>query len=236
MEAATRMPTEQAPLPDAALLRLLQLASPALPVGAYAYSQGLEYAVEVGWVSDEASAQAWIRGVLGDVLAWTDLALLVRLHAAWAAGDAALAAEWNARLHALRETAELRAEDHQLGSSLARVLHDLGIAAAGDWLDARPACFATLFGLAATEWGIAPRVALLGYAWAWVENQVAAAIKLVPLGQAAGQRVLSALQPALADSVDLALAVGDVDVGRSMPGMVMASVKHARMYSRLFRS
>jgi urease accessory protein len=222
--------------PDAALLRLLQLASPALPVGAYAYSQGLEYAVEAAWVEDEAGTLRWIRGVLGDVLAWTDLPMLLRLHAAWSAGDVALAGDWNARLYALRETVELRAEDHQLGSALARVLHDLSISAAGDWLEARPACFATLFGLAAAEWGIAPREAMLGYAWAWVENQVAAAIKLVPLGQAAGQRVLSALQPALTDAVDVALAVGDEDVGRSMPGMVMASVKHARMYSRLFRS
>lgn len=221
---------------DSALLRLLQLASPALPVGAYAYSQGLEYAVEAGWVSDETSTQAWIRGVLGDVLAWTDLPLLARLHVAWSMGDAALAEDWNARLYALRETAELRAEDHQLGSSLARVLHDLGIADAGDWLEMRPSCFATMFALAAVEWDIGSREAVLGYAWAWVENQVAAAIKLVPLGQAAGQRLLSALQPALAEVADVALAVEDEGVGRSMPGMVMASMKHARMYSRLFRS
>ncbi|APZ41774.1 urease accessory protein UreF [Acidihalobacter ferrooxydans] len=221
---------------DAALLRLLQLASPALPVGAYAYSQGLEYAVESSWVKDEAGALAWIGGVLGDVLAWTDLPMLARLHMAWSAQDAAAAGAWNARLYALRETAELRAEDHQLGSALARVLHDLGIAAAGDWLEARPVCFATLFALAAVQWNIAPREAMLGYAWAWVENQVTAAIKLVPLGQAAGQRLLSAVQPALTRAVDTGLAVSDDDIGRSMPGMVMASAKHAQMYSRLFRS
>jgi urease accessory protein len=234
--AATPTHTEQIPLADTALLRLLQLASPTLPVGAYAYSQGLEYAVEAGWVRDQTSASDWIRGVLGNVLAWTDLPALARLHAAWSAGDAMVAARWNVRLHALRETAELRAEDHHLGSALARLLHDLGVAAAGDWLEARPACFATLFALAATEWSIALRATLLGYAWAWAENQVAAAIKLIPLGQAAGQRVLSGLLPALSDAADTALSVEDQAVGRSMPGLVLASTRHARMYSRLFRS
>lgn len=223
-------------LTDAALLRLLQLASPTLPVGAYAYSQGLEYAVEVEWVRDEASALQWLASVLGQVLTWSDLAVLVRLHNACSRDDAASVMAWNDRLYALRETAELRAEDHQLGSSLARVLHDLGLTGASIWLSRRPTCFATLFALAAAEWGISQRAALLGYGWAWLESQTAAAIKLVPLGQSAGQRILSALQPTLATAVDLALVAEDVDIGRSLPGMVMASMQHARMYSRLFRS
>lgn len=222
-------------LTDTALLRLLQLASPMLPVGAYAYSQGLEYAIEAEWIRSGEEVQEWISGLLSNSLAKTDLPALARLHMAWSGRDEALVRYWNARLYALRETAELRAEDHHLGSSLAHVLFDLGMAEAGDWRKLHPACFATLFALASVKWRIAPREAMLAYAWAWVENQVAAAIKLVPLGQATGQRLLSDLQPSLISAVDAGMTTND-DIGRSLPGLAMASMKHARMYSRLFRS
>ncbi len=230
------MSIEQSLLPDTALLRLLQLVSPTLPVGAYAYSQGLEYVVEVGWVSDEESALDWIRGVLSDVLAWTDLAVLIRLHAAWNMGNTVEVGQWNVRLYALRETAEMRAEDHHLGSSLARILYDQGVVAAEDWRENRPACFATLFALAAVEWSIVPRAMLLGYAWAWAESQVSAAIKLVPLGQASGQRVLSALLMRMADAIDTAMGADDEMIGRCMPALALSSMRHERLYSRLFRS
>ncbi|AOV15990.1 urease accessory protein UreF [Acidihalobacter aeolianus] len=221
---------------DLALLRLMQLVSPALPVGAYAYSQGLEAAVEAGWVHDEATAAAWIEGVLAHGLTGADLPLLARLHAAWAAQDEAAVVRWTDVLHALRETAELREEDMQLGAALARVLAGLDVRAAEPWQRQRPVAFATLFALAAVHWDIAPRQAMLGYAWTWAENQVAAAIKLVPLGQSAGQRILSGLIAALPARVDEALALSDDALGRSAPGYALASTAHARQYSRLFRS
>ncbi|OBS09246.1 urease accessory protein UreF [Acidihalobacter prosperus] len=221
---------------DLALLRLLQLVSPALPVGAYAYSQGLEAAVEAGWVRDEATAAEWIGGVLRQGQAHADLPLLVRLQAAWEAGDRAAVQSWTALLYALRETGELREEDVHLGAALARVLAGLDVPEAADWLTQRPLTFATLFALAASHWGIAPRQAVLGYAWSWAENQVAAAIKLVPLGQSAGQRILSTLVAMLPRVADIALDVPDAALGRSAPGYALASTAHARQYSRLFRS
>ncbi|WP_322111766.1 urease accessory protein UreF [Acidihalobacter yilgarnensis] len=221
---------------DLALLRLMQLVSPALPVGAYAYSQGLEAAVEAGWVHDEATAAQWIDGVLAHGMAHADLPLLARLQAAWAAGDVASVSRWTDVLYALRETAELREEDCQLGGALAHVLVGLGVSEADEWLKRRPVAFATLFALAASHWRIPARQAVLGYAWTWAENQVAAAIKLVPLGQSAGQRMLSGVIVGLSGHIDLALSLPDEALGRSAPGYALASTAHARQYSRLFRS
>lgn len=221
---------------DSALLRLMQLVSPALPVGAYAYSQGLEAAIEAGWVVDEATAAAWIGGVLAEGLAQADLPLLVRLHAAWSANDVAAVGQWTEWLYALRETAELRDEDAHLGSALARVLTGLELREAAAWEARRPVTFATLFALAAVHWRIAPRQAVLGYAWSWSENQVAAALKLVPLGQSAGQRLLDGLIATLMPLVDEALVLPDEFLGRSAPGFALASSWHAHQYSRLFRS
>lgn len=221
---------------DIALLRLMQLVSPGLPVGAYAYSQGLEAAAEAGWIRDEATALAWIAGVLEQSLVYSDLPLLVRLHAAWLDHDMSRVMRWTEWLYALRETAELRKEDIHLGSALARVLSGLKVREAIEWLERRPVTFATLFSLAAVHWRISPRQALLGYAWAWAENQVAAAIKLVPLGQSAGQRMLDEMIVILTSQVDLALTLPDESLGRSAPGYALASTAHARQYSRLFRS
>lgn len=221
---------------DLALLHLMQLVSPALPVGAYAYSQGLEAAVEANWVVDEDTAAAWIGGILTQGLVHADLPLLVRLHAAWSSGDHEAVTRWTEWLYALRETAELRAEDAHLGSALARVLSGLNIREAHTWEVRRPVTFATLFALAAVHWQIAPRQAVLGYAWSWAENQVAAALKLIPLGQSAGQRILDGLIGMLTPLVDLALTLPDESLGRSAPGFSLASTAHARQYSRLFRS
>ncbi|MFZ1829039.1 MAG: urease accessory UreF family protein, partial [Candidatus Competibacteraceae bacterium] len=184
-----------------ALPRLLQLCSPALPVGAYAYSQGLEYAVERGWVRDEASAGDWILGLLNHSLRRLDLPIFVRLYAAWQAMNSTEIRRWNARLYASREAAELQREDQHLGAALARLLTDLGIVEAECWRNTPRVCFATLFSLATVKWEIALSAGAAGYAWAWVENQVAAATRLIPLGQTASQRLLIAAGPALIDAV-----------------------------------
>ena len=216
-------------------LRLWQLISPALPVGAYAYSGGLEYAIDAGWVKTREAVQDWIGVQLREVQARLDVPVFLRLHAACIAGDVPGQRRWNALLRASRETAELRAEDAQLGAALLRLLVDLDIrpAAAPD----TPApTFALAFALAAVHWGIAARAAAEGLLWAWCENQVAAAVKLVPLGQTDGQRLLLALSTDIGAAVTRGLTIGDEAIGASAPGVALASALHETQYTRLFRS
>lgn len=219
-----------------ALLRLLQLCSPALPVGAYAYSQGLEYAVERGWVRDERSAGAWILGLLGHTLRRLDLPVFARLYGAWRESDLDAVRRWNARLYASREAAELQREDWHLGTALARLLSDLRLEEAEPWRNAPRVCFATLFSLAAVKWEIPLPEAASGYAWTWVENQVAATTRLIPLGQTASQRLLVAAGPAIVATVTAALALPDEEIGAAAPGLALAGALHETQYSRLFRS
>jgi urease accessory protein len=219
------------------LLRLLQIASPALPVGAFAHSQGLEYAVEAGWVRDEASAAAWIHGLLATSLAALEVPALARLHAAWSAGDAAGVRAVNDFVYAARGSRELQDEDRRLGGALARALVTLEVPTAAGWTggDAR-ACYVTLFALAASHWRIPPADAAAALLYAWCENQAAAAMRLVPLGQSAGLRICDralALIPAL---VQAGLALDDDDMGATAPGAALASALHETQYSRIFRS
>lgn len=220
----------------AVLPRLLQLCSPTLPVGAYAYSQGLESAVEQGWVQDEASAGAWILGLLDYTVRRLDLPVFARLYGAWQGGEADAVRRWNARLYASREAAELQREDQQLGAALARLLSDLGLDEAAPWRNAPRVCFATLFSLAAAHWEIPLPEAATGYAWAWTENQVIAATRLIPLGQTASQRLLVAAGPAIAAAVNDGLTLPDAEIGAAAPGLALASALHETQYSRLFRS
>jgi urease accessory protein len=221
---------------DGALLRLLQLISPALPVGAYAYSQGLETAVTQGWVHDEESAWRWLDGLLNNPLCYLDVPVFARLYRAWQAADADRLSAWNDRLYAGREAAELQQEDRHLGAALARLLADLGVVEAAAWRAAPRVCFATLFSLAAVRWHIALSPATQGYLWAWAENQVAAATRLIPLGQTAGQRLLVRLMPAIRRAAQRGLLVEDGGIGRAAPGLALASTLHETQYTRLFRS
>jgi urease accessory protein len=218
-----------------ALLRLFHLVSPALPVGAYAYSQGLEYAVHAGWVHDEASTLDWLQGISSASVGTLDLPIVLRLHSAWTRADIADVRHWNAQLIAARETSELRAQELHLGRALARVLVELELSEAGEWIEPA-AAFATLFSLAAVRWRIDARDAMSGYLWAWSENQVLAAVKLVTLGQSAGQRLLHRLTAAMPELVEHALALGDATIGVSTPSQALASALHESQYSRLFRS
>lgn len=222
-----------------ALARLLHLASPALPVGAFSYSQGLEAAAEAGWVSDRASAQNWIAALLAGPMACLEAPLWLRLHRAWQADDAAAARRWNAYFLASRESAELRAESVQMGYSLLRLLGDLD-EFAGAGLDAVRAlaepAMPSVSAFAAAHWEIAAHEGLVGYLWAWLENQTMAAIKIVPLGQTDGQRILLALGAALPAHVEHALALPDDGLGALAPGLALASSWHETQYTRLFRS
>ena len=221
---------------DISMLRLMQLVSPGLPVGAYAYSQGLEYAVEVGTVRDEATAQHWICGVMEHSICRLDVPVLMRLHHAWHAADNEAVEYWSAFLHACRESAELQAEDRHLGAALSRLLVSLDIADAKTWISHYHTNFAAAFSLAAVRWNIPVRALAMGYAWAWLENQVAAALKLIALGQTAGQRILSHAIGQMPTWVEKGMASRDDEIGTFIPMAGIFSALHETQYSRLFRS
>lgn len=221
-------------------VRLLQLASPALPVGAYSYSQGLEAAVEAGIVHDAGSAARWIGDVMALAVEPMEAPVFLRLVDAWERRDAACAARWNQEYIASRESAELRAETLQMGFSLRTLLSDLiqpgtdSVAVAE--LDFEELAYPTAFAFAVAAWRIDGREALAAYLFAWLENQVLAALKCVPLGQTDGQRVLLELAARIAPAVERAAACGDADLGNFAPGLAMLSSKHETQYSRIFRS
>lgn len=217
-------------------LRLWQLISPALPIGAFAYSQGLEYAVEQGWVKDEITAGQWILGLINHSLSSLDVPVLVRLHKAWQRNDIADVIYWNRYLHASRESSELLTEDRQVGGALKQLLIGLGVGQVNDWPDEEHAGFAAMFALAAAQWNIPVSDACHGLIWSWSENQVAAAIKLVPLGQTAGQRILSAIVHEIPAAVENGVHLPDDGIGMTAHGLGIASALHETQYTRLFRS
>lgn len=208
------------------LAHLLQLASPTLPVGAYSYSQGLEAAIEAGTVKDAESAQAWIGDVLELSLARMEVQVLRAL-----IGDMSAASrqDLNDVFVATRESAELRAETLQMGQALARLLRELGVEVSVE----NPA-YPTAYALAVRHWNIEPRAALVAYLWSWLENQVMAAVKAVPLGQTAGQKMLLQLGECLAAVADL--EIPEQDWSNFAPGLAYLSARHETQYSRLFRS
>jgi len=219
-----------------ALLRLIQLVSPALPIGAYAYSHGLEWAAEAGWVRSEAQADAWIRGLLQGPWAHLDIPVLARMMAARAGGDEAALEAWSELLASSRESAELQAEDRFMGQALARLLGDLGVPGMERWASAPRASFPAAWACAAVYWGIGLQPAAWGLLWTYAEHQVAAAVKLVPLGQTAGQRMLARLGAAIPPAAATGLALGDADIGAGAPGLGIAAALHETQYTRLFRS
>jgi urease accessory protein len=219
-----------------ALLRLLQLASPALPVGAFNFSQGLEFAIEEKWIGNEQDAREWILGIARQQLATLDVPMLLRLHAAWSQSDEPRARRLSRELVASRETQELRAEELHLGQSLAKVLAGLHIEAAREWQRSNCASFAGLFALAAVDARAGAEDAAIAYVWAWAENQAIAAVKLLPLGQSAGQRMLEAIRLEIPAIVAAATRLTDDDIGSATPLAMMASAWHETQYTRLFRS
>ena len=226
--------------PSLQLARLLQLASPALPVGAYTYSQGLEWAVESGVIRDEASAGRWIADLMQHGIGRYEAPLVVALMAAWAAGDRADVGCLNAEFLASRESAELRAETAQMGFSMRRLLRDLrddNLASVATTVEALPeVAFPTVWSGMAACWGIEPEAAMTAYLWSWAENQVMAALKAVPLGQAAGQRLLAHLGSQIPDAAVNAKKLPKTEWSNFTPAFAIASARHETQYSRLFRS
>src|SRR5690606_27664441 len=210
--------------------------------GGYSYSQGLEAAIERGWVCDEASMQSWLYDLLEAGVGRFEAPLVHALAHAVGCGDDARAMRLHQRYVASRESAELRAETLQMGRSLLMLLEGLDGLEAGVGEAARaqlaadaPCALPLAWARAARGLGLGPDEALSAWLWAWLENQVMAAMKAIPLGQQAGQRLFSALAPALASTAAAATLAED-DWSSFAPGFAMASCWHATQYSRLFRS
>jgi urease accessory protein len=222
--------------PDIRLLRFLQLISPGLPIGMYSYSQGLERAVQDGWITSVSDAEDWFLGLLQQNLSKVDAPILVRLYEAWLKNNTNELEYWSNYLCACRETSELRAEDRQTGQALARLLSNLDIPEAKQWQKKPEATYATVFSLAAVKWQIDLLSAITGYLWSWLENQVLCAVKLIPLGQVAGQTLLKSLADQLPGCVTAAMLISDHEIGGGSIGLSLASSRHEMQYSRLFRS
>jgi urease accessory protein len=229
-----------------ALLRLIWLASPALPVGGFSYSEGLEGAVDDGLVRDEASASQCLSDKLALALGRADLPLLAAAHEAWRTGNVSRVAALNSWVLETRETRELRAQAEQMGRSMLEWLR--GQAPSDSAVTgAAPDGLATLAGLTPPTWPIAfalaavraeapAREAVLAYGFSWAENMVQAALKAVPLGQSAGQRILTRLARELPAVVETALVLPEVAWQAFTPLLAIRSSRHETQYSRLFRS
>jgi urease accessory protein len=218
----------------ASLLHLLQFASPALPIGGYSYSQGLEAALEQGLVADAASARAWMVNYLHEVMAQWDGPLFWRLLKAFQARDAAAVALWSDCFLASRDTFESRAETVQMGYSLTRLIAELGVAdvtVLGEEVS-MPAAFAC----AVDALDIPHEEALLALLFTWLENQVLVCVKSVPLGQVAGQRLLLSLRPELERAAATARTLPDEALSNWSPGLSMLSMRHEVQHGRLYRS
>ncbi len=222
-----------------ALLHLLQFASPALPIGAYSYSQGLEAALESSLVMDAATARAWIAEHLTHVVARWEAPLCWRLMQAFEAQDLCAVQRWSERFIASRDTAEFRAETIQMGYSLTKLLAELGVADGVliDMLQGQPeVALPTAYACAVAALAIPREEALLAMLFAWAENQVLVCVKSVPLGQVAGQRLLLSLRPDLEAAARTAQTLADDEMGNWAPGLSLLSMRHEVQYSRLYRS
>jgi urease accessory protein len=224
---------------SAALLHLLHLASPSLPIGAYSYSQGLEAALESKLVTDATNARSWIVDTLHEVVARFEAPVLWRLHRAFAERDAAAVTSWTERFIAARDTAEFRAETIQMGYSLAKLIAELQVPDAGllALLQGQPEIpLPTALACAAVALNVPPEAALLGMLFSWAENQVLVCVKSVPLGQVAGQRLLLSLAPELERAAESARICADEEISNWSPGLSLLSMQHEVQYSRLYRS
>jgi len=231
--------TDALTLAPGALLQLMQLASPALPVGGFSYSEALEAAVDAGRVGGEASAGDWLIDQLHLSLARSELPALAAAFAAWHRDDPARVREINDWLTRTRENAEGRRQTQQMGRSMADWLkhHDGDAAQRAELLALQPApSWPVAFALAAARTGSGLQPAMLAFAFGWAENMVAAAMRCVPLGQAAGQRMLARLIADIPDAVQRAAAIDDTQRQAFAPMLAILGARHESQYSRLFRS
>lgn len=223
---------------DSSLMQLMWLASPALPIGGFSYSECLEAAVDTARAATESEASIWLVDQLHMTLARSELPAVAQAIAAWRADDQPRIAELNAWVLQTRESAELRAQTEQMGKSLLEWLknHTTATPAQIALLAAQEPTYPIAFALAASATQAPVRECLLAFAFGWAENMMQAAIKAVPLGQSAGQRILSALTAEIPSAVDDALGVSDDTRQAFSPMLAILSSQHEVQYSRLFRS
>ena len=217
-------------------LRLYQLISPALPVGAFTYSQGLEWAIETGWVKDRATLSHWLKSVLSHSVLTLEVPILLRLYRALQEQDDGAVQHWCAFLTASRETQELRAEERQRGQALRRLLPALQVPIPSSLHEACGSSQLAGMALAGVRWQIPPENLARGYLWSWLENAVMAGVKLVPLGQTDGQQLLFEISDSLTEGLATACTLADDAIGSSTPALAIASSRHETQYTRLFRS
>jgi urease accessory protein len=220
------------------LIQLMWLASPALPIGGFSYSECLEAAVDSARVATEKDASDWLMDQLELSLARSDLALLAQAIPAWQAADTPRIEALNAWVLQTRESSELRAQTEQMGRSLLEWLrnHTTATPAQIALLAGLQPTYPMAFALAAASTQAPLRDCLLAYAFGWAENMVQAAIKSVPLGQSAGQRILSTLAAAIPAAAEHALSLSDTQRQVFSPMLAILSAQHEVQYSRLFRS
>ncbi len=217
-------------------LRLLHLVSPSLPIGAFTYSQGLEWAVECSWVKDAADLSNWVSHLLQTNMTHLEIPLLARLYQACAEYDNEALAHWSRYLIACRETRELRQEERNRGRALAAILPALSVPVSNENLPLLKTCQLAGFAHAAHHWQIPLHNAAEGFLWGWLENITLAGVKIIPLGQTAGQKIIAALAAGIPEAVEIGLNVRDDAIGASCPAQTIASSLHETQYSRIYRS
>ena len=233
---ATTITNFTAPATDLSLLRLMQLSSVSLPVGGFSFSQGLEYAIDTGWIKNSVQVSNWVDTQMTESLARLDLPVLRLAMRALAQADSTdmSLTECNDLILACRETKELKLTDTAMGEALSRLLRSLEIPL--PFAKNEEVSFVILFAVAAHHWTIPFDKTALGFSWSWLENQIAAATKLVPLGQTQAQQLLGQLQTSIPAAISVAQTISTEDIGAGLPAIAIASARHETQYSRLFRS
>ncbi|MEF1290763.1 urease accessory protein UreF [Vibrio sp. M260118] len=216
--------------------RLFQLISPSLPIGGFTYSQGLEYAVEAGWVTDRTSMEEWLNYMVSSSVATLELPIIDRLYRALVQGELDQIEHWCDFLYSSRETSELRAEEKQRGVALYSLLKKLDIdISITDSISSHPNQLLG-FCIAAREWQIELDDLKQGYLWSWLENIVMAGVKLVPLGQTDGQLAMINVTETFPPIIERANKIEQWRIGSFTPSIALASSSHETQYTRLFRS
>lgn len=215
--------------------RLLQLVSPSLPIGAYTYSQGIEWAVEQGWITTQDDLCSWLKGLMQTNMQYLELPVFFRMLQAWQQGDELAIQKWNNYLIASRETLELRQEEINRARAFTQLLLSLQPESEKVkplLVQSQHACLS----YACHQWYIDADEAAAGLLWSWLENQVLSAVKIIPLGQTAGQTALFKMSELIPDTIEQARKVDDDDIGASSMALSIASSQHETLYTRLFRS
>ncbi len=218
----------------------MQLSSASLPVGGYSFSQGLEYAIDAQWLKTVSDIEDWLINAMLEGQAKTDIPILLRQYKASQKSDMPTLDYWNNYLLASRESRELYEADIAMGKALFKLLPALDMLLPAENPAASQVCdhcsFVTAFAWAAAHWQIGEYESCKGFLWSWLENQVMATSKLLPLGQTATQRLLLRLSNQIPVAINVATNINDESIGNSLPALAIASARHETQYSRLFRS